>query len=200
MGKHTSLINRLWSTADRKVAESFANHFGEMAGMDDRIPALLTEASKPTDMTPDQSWDYLRGFTESIGTPPHAMAAFGGWFGTAAAEVAAAEAPPAAEQSPAAPDQAPAPTAPPPVAATPRFPVGPPREQLLEQNAQHLRNMRAEVGSPDWRAYHKDGGSAQYLANLQALETLNAVPPAPQTLAGGAAAPAPAAEPPAPGA
>jgi hypothetical protein len=210
MEKHDALINRLYSDeADRKLARAFASHFGGLPGMDDRVSALLEEAARSAEnvgggaMTPEQAWNYLRDYAATIGTPPHAMAGFDTWFDATSAEFAAAEAPtqPAAEPA----QQQPQPTATPARArqAAPPPLAGPTRESLQAEIAKHQANMRAPEGSAEWRSYWREGGSAQYLAALQALEVADAAPPPmppPGAAAPAPAQPAPATEPAAPGA
>ncbi len=186
MGKHSRLINKLWEDpGDRKLAESFAKHFDGMPGMEDRIPALLQEASKPTEMSPQESWDYLRSFAASIGTPPTAMAAFGGWFDTTAAEVAAETPPEPEEADPEDPDIDNPPlvrmseiTARQPAAA-PAPPARPAldREAARDRVYQMEQAMRAEVGSPEWSSYWRNPqAQEQYRAALEVTHGIVAEP------------------------
>jgi hypothetical protein len=75
-------------------------------------------------------------------------------------------------------DKQPPKPAPAPVKANKPF-AGPDRAALEAQNAEHLKNMRAPENSPEWFQYWKQGGAAQYRANLEAIEAMDAPPPAP---------------------
>jgi hypothetical protein len=201
MGRHDQLIDRLFADEqDRVLARAFAEKFADVPGMEDRIAPLLHEASRNAEqvgdgvMSPEAARAYLSDFASTaLGTPAHVMEDLTTWFDSAAS----AETPPVPTSEPAQPAAVPTTVQPPqPTAAAPSRPATstPTREALQQQIAQHQSNMRAPQNSPEWRAYWKEGGAADYARALQALEAAPEAA-APPTLAGGAAAPAQPAEP-----
>ncbi len=204
--KFDHIITKYWqSEADRRIARTFVEKFGDLPGMSDRVSSLLQEAARSAEqvgggvMSPEDARAYLASFaSEGLGMAPHLMSDLTSWFDGTAAEVSSAEAPPQPEAEPAqaqpAAQPAPAKPAQPaqPTAAAPPQPAAPTREALQERIALHQRNMKAPEGSPEWKAYWREGGSADYLAALQAMDTAE-TPTAPGDIAaGGAPVPAPA--------
>jgi hypothetical protein len=206
MSRHGRLIDQLFqSDEDRALARAFAEKFGDVPGMADRVAPLLQEAARSAEqvgggvISPEDARSYLASFaSEALGMPPHLMSDLTTWFDNAGVEVAAEQPPqPEAEQQ----EPAAAPPAQtqvqPPATTPPPQPAGPTRAQLQAEITKWESAMRAEPGSAEWRSYWQGGGSAAYLAALQGLDTAPETL-GPATIAGGEATlaqPAPGAAP-----
>jgi hypothetical protein len=202
--KYTALINRLWPGDSHKqsriIAHQWVAAFQDRPMMADRIEPLLREAARGDAMvrdgmkTQEDAQAYLLSFaTEGLGTPGHLVEAMANWIPDLDAV------PPATPEQPNQVTEKPAitqaqPTATQPPAAAPARPAGPTRAQLQERIKAHEADMRSPEGSEGWTRYWRGGGSQDYLATLQSLETGDEAP------AGSAAVHAPATEPAAPGA
>jgi hypothetical protein len=194
--KYDRLINQLWPGEEgkqaRAIAHAWVGRFESEPTMADRIEPLLREALRGDQLiqsgekTPEEARAYLASFaTEALGTPVHMVMAIEDWRPDpglfppetpAEAEKPAAE--PAREQQPAASQpRATAQAQLAPAAATPD------RTALQQEIERHQANMRAPEGSAEWRQYWREGGSAQYLAALQAMETAAGAQPASVTIA-----------------
>ena len=167
MGMHDALINKLWANeSDRKIARAFAEKFGDVPGMEDRIAPLLQEASRGDAMvrdgtrTREEAQAYLLSFaTEALGTPVHLTQEFQNWQPDASL---LPPEPPDAEQ-PQQPAGQPAPTQ--PVAAAASAQTTNADARIAEIKSM----MGAPHGSDAWRGYWMGDAGAKVQAEYREL-------------------------------
>jgi hypothetical protein len=180
MSRFAKLITTLFpdDPISQRVAENFCAMFSKSERVgEDRIEALLREGARVNAAVASGELDaqtglaQLQGFASTVGTPEHlvneGLAFLQAGGGLSAEEIAAMETPGAEPaQAPQAPQ---APAQPRPAPAAPVSPLAD-RETLRRAIAKHEADMKAPQGSPEWRAYWREGGDAQYRAALEGLQ------------------------------